>query len=412
MKVLLVSYLLDPRLGGGAAMAAARVGRGLAEQGVEVVGVTTHNNPQPTITNDNGLRVYAFRPRNLYWVADKSRQPTIKKIVWQLIDVWNPHVYRYLREIVRREKPDVVHVHKLRGLSPAVWSAVAAENGSLVQTCHDYEVISPEGTLESTVGHLARQGHWALRPYQTMRARLSNLVDVVTAPSRYTLDVITGAGFFSQAQRLVVPNSHGLEETELPAVAQTASRPIVSPAAPFRMLYLGRLESTKGIDILCRTVAQLVANLPQLRLDIAGSGSREATLRAEYATVPQICFHGHVSGVAKRELLTQTDVAVMPSVWQEVFGISIIEAFAQGKPVIASRVGGIPELVRDEVTGLLVTPGDAAALGAAIWGLATQPERLQAMSPACRLAAQAYTPTAVVAGYLAAYDALPGHGER
>ncbi len=405
MKVLLVSYLLDPRLGGGAATAAAHVVRGLAGQGVEVVTVTTHNDPRPTVTNDNKLRGYIFRPRNLYWVADKSRQPIIKKIVWQLLDVWNPHVYRTVREIVRREKPDVVHIHKLRGLSPAVWSAVAAESRPLVQTCHDYEAISPEGTLESTVGRLARQRHWMLRPYQAVRARLSNTVDVVTAPSHYTLDVITGAGFFGRARRLVVPNSHGLNEAELEAIRQPP-RLVAWPDSPLRLLYLGRLETNKGIDILCQAVAQLVADLPHLQLNVAGSGSREADLRAEYAALPQICFHGHVSGSAKQELLAQTDVVVMPSVWQEVFGISIIEAFAHGKPVIASRVGGIPEIVRDKVTGLLVTPGDSGELSVAIQNLAAQPERLQTMSPACRLAARAYTPHAVVAGYLAAYDSI------
>jgi glycosyltransferase involved in cell wall biosynthesis len=102
-------------------------------------------------------------------------------------------------------------------------------------------------------------------------------------------------------------------------------------------------------------------------------------------------------------LIARSDVLVMPSVWQEVFGISIIEAYAYGKPVIASCIGGIPELVREGETGLLVEPGNIKALQEAIRYMATTSGLAQAMSPACRKAARAYTLEAVTAAYLDAY---------
>lgn len=409
MKVLVVSYLLDPRLGGGAATTALRLCRGLARQGIEVVAVTTHDQSSLSITMQDGIKIYGFRPRNLYWVAEKNRQSLAKKVLWQLIDTWNPHVYRYLREVIRREAPDVVHVNKLRGLSPAVWAAAAAEGcRPIVQSCHDYEIISPEGSLESRVGRWALARHWSLRPYQALRARWSNMVDLVTAPSRYTLQTITDLGFFSGSRRLVVPNSHGFSREDLARLAQDRNGGQMG-STEFNLLYLGRLESLKGIDVLCEAFAGIAAELPCVQLDVAGNGSREAILRETYAGIPQIRFHGHVSGPAKDRLIADANMLVMPSVVREVFGISIVEAYAYGKPVIASRVGGMPELVREGETGLLVEPGNVVGLQQAIRQMAADPRRAEVMSPACREAAQQYTLEAVTDAYLEAYMA-DGHG--
>jgi len=403
MKVLVISYLLDPQIGGGAATSALRLCQGLVAQGVEVVAVATHDEPQPRTIDENGFRAHYFRPRNLYWVADKEQQALPKRAVWQLLDTWNPHAYRHLRQIIRRERPDVVHVHKLRGLSPAVWSAAADEGcHPIIQTCRDYEVISPEGQLESTVGRMALRRHWALRPYQAARAHWSRVVDVATAPSRFTLDIITGLGFFAEAEPLVVPNTHGYHAAELPR------RPVAAVAPTgntIRFLYLGRLETTKGIDLLLRAFSHIAATVPHAHLDIAGTGTRAEALREQYGPHPQIQFHGHLTGEEKDRIIAQADMLLMPSIYREVFGNSIIEAYAFGKPVLAARIGGMPELVRPGQTGALVEPDDADELARALCELAAAPERVRAMAAACVAAAQDYTLEAVTDGYLKAYKA-------
>lgn len=404
MKVLLVSFLLDPQLGGGASTSAVRLARGLVQQGVEVVAVTTHDEPEPHLTIEDGIKVYAFRPRNLYWIENKDKQPLWKKVIWQSIDIWNPSAYRYLRHVINAEKPDVIHIHKLRGLSPAVWSAAAAENcRPIVQTCRDYELISPEGTLSTRIGRLALQQHWSMRPYQALRRRMSNQVDVATAPSRFTLETITGVGFFSRAQQIVVPNTHGLTASELAAIAIRTPRHLQSTGG-LKLLYLGRLEPEKGIEILCRAFAGLADELPDLSLDIAGSGTQETALRASYTDMPRLCFHGHLAGVEKENLIAQADVLVMPSTYQEIFGNSIIETYAYGKPVIASRIGGMPELVEEGITGLLVEPNDVESLQGAIRQLYATPEAAVKMRSDCIRQAGYYTIEAVTTAYLAAYE--------
>lgn len=409
MKVMVVSYLLSPQLGGGAATSALRLCQGLRNRGIEVIAVTTQKEPQPRLSEEPGFRVYSFRPRNLYWVADKDSQPLPKKLVWQAIDTWNPDVYTTMRTLIRTEAPDVVHVHKLRGLSPAVWSAAAAEQRRpIVQTCRDYELISPEGTLESTVGDLALKRHWSLRPYQALRAQWSTQVDVVTAPSYFTLNTITGMGYFRDSAQLVVPNSHGLSIAELQARQQEPDKPSHSRSGEFRFLYLGRLETVKGIDLLCRAFSDMADEVPCARLDIAGSGSREQELRTTYSYENRIRFHGHVSGETKDRLVADADVLVMPSIVREVFGLSIVESYVYGKPVIAARIGGMPEVVREGETGLLFAPNDEKSLQETMLTFALDPARAHAMAPACLAAAHDYTLEAMTEGYLAAYEAGRG----
>ncbi len=173
----------------------------------------------------------------------------------------------------------------------------------------------------------------------------------------------------------------------------------------FRFLYLGRVESAKGIDVLLRAFAQVAAAVPHARLDVAGSGTRIDALRQAYSALPQVQFHGHVTGPAKAELITQADVLVMPSIVREVFGNSIIEAFAFGKPVLATRIGGMPELVHPGQTGLLVEPDDVDGLAQALCELAAAPEHVRDMAPACAAAAYDYTLETVTDRYLQAYEA-------
>lgn len=403
MKIAVVSYIFDPRVGGGATGSARYIAHGLAARGDEVVVITTARERRLRVEREGDITVYSFLPWNLYWVGDKDRQPMWKRVPWQLLDVWNPHAYRVVRGILQRERPDVVHVNKLRGLSPSVWAAARAEGIPVVHTCRDYELFSPEGTLESRVGAWAERGAWFLRPYQWLRARLSRGVSAATAPSRYTLDAHVRRGFFPRAIARVTPNTHGMTLAELERV-RAESR--AAEGAEVRILYLGRLERVKGVDLLCEAVVRRASECPNLRLDVAGWGTLEATLRREYGTHPQITFHGAVFGGDKAGLLAASDAVAVPSVWPEVFGSVAVEAYAYGKPVIAARAGGLAELVCEGETGWLVEPGDVGALGEAVARIAVNPAAARGLASACFEAARRYAAERVSGEYRALYETI------
>jgi glycogen synthase len=141
---------------------------------------------------------------------------------------------------------------------------------------------------------------------------------------------------------------------------------------PTGVLFLGRLHRQKGVDTLIRALPLLP---PEATVTLVGDGPERATLRrlasdlgvADRVTVTGFVPHGMVPG-----LLAGADVVVLPSRYEEL-GTALVEAMAAGRPVVASHVGGIPELVRDGVDGLLVPPDDAAALAKAVTRVLANP---------------------------------------
>lgn len=147
------------------------------------------------------------------------------------------------------------------------------------------------------------------------------------------------------------------------------------PAAagePDEVLFVGRLHRQKGVDTLVRAVPLLPAGC---RVTLAGDGPERGALRrlaAELGVADRVRVTGFLPHREVPGLLAAARVAVLPSRYEEL-GTALVEAMAAGRPVVASRVGGIPELVRDGVDGLLVPPGDPVALAAAIGRLLADP---------------------------------------
>jgi glycosyltransferase involved in cell wall biosynthesis len=151
-----------------------------------------------------------------------------------------------------------------------------------------------------------------------------------------------------------------------------------------RLLCLGRLIPIKGHAILLEALARARAEVPELALDIAGTGPLEQELRASAGE--GVRFLGHVSRPAGA--IEGALAVVVPSLG-EGFGMVALEAMERGRAVVASAVGGLPELVVDGETGLLVPPGDADALAAALVEVARSPERARALGAAGRARAVA-----------------------
>ena len=158
------------------------------------------------------------------------------------------------------------------------------------------------------------------------------------------------------------------------------------PGAP-RLAVIGRLVPIKGHDVLLRAVAAVRSDLPGITLEIAGDGPLEQELRSTAARLGLdgvASFLGRVAPAAP--VFERAEVVVVPS-FGEGFGMVALEAMERGRPVIASAVGGLPEIVEDGRTGLLVPVGDAEALARAIRELAGDPARAAATAAAGRLRA-------------------------
>lgn len=163
------------------------------------------------------------------------------------------------------------------------------------------------------------------------------------------------------------------------------TKPMHAADGVIEVLFLGVVGAPKGVYDLLPAFKDAVAKVPQLRLTIAGTGEieRATSLVKDLQIEAQVSFAGWVSGDKKTELLSRAQICVLPS-YNEGLPVCLLEAMSWQVPVISTRVGGIPDLVREGIDGRLVEPGDQVALSAAMVELAASSSRRDGMGVAAR----------------------------
>ena len=235
-------------------------------------------------------------------------------------------------------------------------------------TLHDYKVVCPAYTLFSggrpcercrggkfsraafrrcAKGSLGKSALLAAEAYlHGPVLRSYEKVDLFLSPSRFLLDKIREMGFARPAA--LVPN-----------VFFPGRFPPAGPALGRRIVFAGRLAREKGIATFLRAVRDIPSDVR-----IIGTGADEGEFRAIAAEAgsASIRFLGRLPFPKLLDEIRDSLFVVCPSEWYENLPYAVLEAFAMGKPVVAARIGGLPELVRDGETGLLFEPGDAGGM--------------------------------------------------
>jgi glycosyltransferase involved in cell wall biosynthesis len=319
-------------------------------------------------------------------VAGLARLPAAVRVLWY------PRAARLCARVLDDFRPDIVHVFNVyHQLSPSVLPPITRRRVPIVQTLNDYKLICPNYSLYTegapclrcrnrrylqAVRHRCLDGsrgwsalaalemtlHKALRVYERHVARF-------IAPSAYVEATVTAFG---------VPAS---QVVEIPYFLFPGDH-AVSPEDDGYCAYVGRLVPSKGLVTLLRAMREATA----VRLVIAGEGPQRPELERLTAAwgLTNVRFAGYLSGAALAATLAGARFTVVPSEWPEVFGQSITESFAAGKPVIGARIGGIPEVIEPEADGLLFTPGAASELAACLRQLWASPAAARRMGLAGR----------------------------
>ena len=350
MKVVVVSGIWPPDPGGPASHAPA-LADFLAQRGHGVEVVTTADS-EP-----------AARPYPVSWAARRSR-------------------LRHLRAamLVRRAaRPgDVVYATSM--IRRAAIGARLARRSLVVKLVSDevFERAAREGRYAGTLDAFQREGGGVrTRFLRATRNRALRSARHVFCPSAYLRDVALRWGLDPERVS-VLPNP----APQLPPMPSREELRNELGLAGNVVVFAGRLGPQKALGVLLRALVQL----PDVALAVAGDGPERASLEStarELALDGRVSFLGAVSREQVLRLFRAADASVLPSAWEN-FPHTVVEALAVGCPVIATAVGGVPEVVRDGENGLLVAPGDPAALGGAISRLfadAALRERLAAAAP-------------------------------
>lgn len=380
MKVLFLNLYDDPAVsGGGAEMTLHHLTQGLSRRGIEPVMVATGPEPGLSLNERNGVRIWRAGLRNLYWPQAKVKPHPLRRMAWHAFDSYNLAMQPLLRHVLQTERPDVVSAHNLPGWSAASWATIASLGIPSVQVLHDTYLICAKATMHTRQGNCAGQCT-SCRLLRLPHRSTSNRLSAVVGVSRFILDRHLGQGYFHDVpiQRVI----HNARDAQALGVNATVSR----VPGPLRIGYIGRLDSSKGIESLLHAFSQ--ANVSDAELWVAGTGNADYTqaLHGKWGS-KRIKFLGRST---QNEFYPQVDIVVVPSLWNDTFPGVVFESFAFGKPVIGSRRGGIPEMIKDGENGFLFDPNNAGELVAAIQRLAQDPTLRTRMGNAARVSSRLF----------------------
>lgn len=274
-----------------------------------------------------------------------------------------------IRRVIERQRPDVAHLHIYYGqLSASILGPLHDAGIPIVQTLHEFKTVCPMSSLYYQ-GQLceacAGKHFWRALTRRCNRGSLarSALTTVEVYLARWLgsidkLDHFIAVSDFLRDKVIAL----GLPADKVTTVHNFTDLTGIEPATtPGRyLLYFGRIERIKGIY----TLLDAMAPLTDIELLIVGDGNERQAVQDHITRqgLHHVRLLGFKSGVDLAELIRGSICTVTPSQWYETFGLTLVESFAHGRPVIASRIGGMTEVVSDGEDGFLVPPGDVDAL--------------------------------------------------
>jgi glycosyltransferase involved in cell wall biosynthesis len=388
MRVLHIVHQYPPEFVGGTELYTQTVARSLVARGhaVSVFAPSKHTRDPARLlvsTDEDGVRAHRVslgpRSANAVFFATFTQRTLSAAFA----------------AILQQDRPALIHLQHLMGLPARLIDQIGAARIPFIATLHDYWYVCANAQLLTNTRQeicagprwwvncgqcaLARAGHpdwlWlapAAAPLMGYRNRLLHRVltraACLIAPTEFVRETYRQLGAPTDRAQVI---SHGIE---LPSVL-----PPVVPRSTnaLRVAYIGGLAWQKGVHIAIEAVNGLPAHAVQLTIygDIAAFPKYVAELK-QLAQQSSIRFAGRLARSELWQVLRETDVVVVPSLWYETASLIVQEAFAAGVPVMASDLGALRERVRDNIDGLLVTPGDPAAWRAALQRCTDEPELL------------------------------------
>jgi glycosyltransferase involved in cell wall biosynthesis len=312
--------------------------------------------------------------------------PLAKKASLPARTIWSRETRRDLNAVLREHRPEVVHVHNTFPLlSASVLYACRDARVPVVATIHNYRLACANGTFyrDGAVCHDCAHGlptpavlHGCYRGSRAATAPVAlatglhrqawrSLVSAYIFISASQRDLLQGIGL---APGRVFVRYNFIPRRTTPQMARTPT-----------VVYAGRLDEAKGARLLMAGWDRYLADSgePGLKLAIAGAGPLEGEVAAWASAKPSVELKGQLGSEQCADLIAHARAVLLPSTWEETFGLVAVEAMAAGVPPIAAGHGSFAELIAPEVDGVLFSPGDPAALALAIADVERNPRQYE-----------------------------------
>ncbi|MBU0636889.1 MAG: glycosyltransferase [Patescibacteria group bacterium] len=346
MKVCLINNLYKPYNRGGTEVVVELIIQGLIKQDIEVVVISTRPFfvKTPLITD--------FKVKNYYlpsWCYNLSKLPIFIRLFWHLFDLFDFNIYCKVKNILKKEQPDVVITHNLKGLSYLLPKIIKKLKIKHLHYLHDIQLIHPSGLM--FYGQEQKNQKVLAKIYQAICQKLFNSPDIIISPSKWLLDYHKEQGFFLNSEKIVLANPMLIPTNFVKSAKSNI----------FQFFYVGQIEEHKGIIFLLKIFNELIKKTKQkIQLTVIGNGTKLAVVKKMISN-NCVSFLGRLDRKEVIKHLVQADCLIVPSFCYENSPTVIYEAFSLGLPVIASRIGGITELMKNSPE-MLFEPGNKKEL--------------------------------------------------
>jgi glycosyltransferase involved in cell wall biosynthesis len=349
----MVSSLWPPHVMGGAEIYAGRLAEHLRDRGHEV-DVLTHG---VTGRHHEAVKAWPYR------VDQFAGQPPWNHVAFRAVDIYNPQARRALHRLVTEPPADIVHSHSIAGLSTSVLAEAATSSAAHLHTLHDYWLLCRRTTLVRGSGAACTSVCGSCRAIGGIRQLLlrRHRPDMVIAPSHA---IAVRHQHLPWAAGRLVELPHPVERQE-----RTRMRPMVASGQSVTFGFAGQLTAAKGVPTLLRAFEPLAGE--GHTLVVAGRArDHDGVSVVGRGVVPL----GWLQGAELDAFYDSIDCLVVPSEWPENAPMVVNEARGRQIPVIASRIGGLPELIDSASQPLLFEAGDVDGLRNAMRRFADDPE--------------------------------------
>jgi len=333
-----------------------------------------------------------------YTVNNSEISGVVGKLITGINLVYSRLSKESVEEFITLKKPDIVHIHNFFPLlTPSIYDACIAVGVPVVQTLHNYRTICPGAFLmrngricEDCIGGSAYQSilHGCYRGSYIGTLAVARMVEGHRKRQTWNNKVARFIALTEFAKQKFI--QAGLPEGKIAVKANFIGSDVSKRKSPKSnkpyALFVGRLSKEKGIETLLMAWERI-----SLHLLLAGDGPLlNAVKSVEQQNVHSL---GHMLSDELQETMAQASFLVMPSEWYEGFPMVLVEAFENGIPVIASRLGGMAEIIEDGVTGLHFEAGNSVDLAEKVTWMHNNPEKCKEMGENARKVYQEkYTP--------------------
>ena len=348
MKIVLFNAFYYPHIGGGAEVVFKEQAEGLQKRGYDVIVVTTHGEGVVKEEYIGGVRVIRIPYSNLYWAYRVKNKPTLSKIRWHLKDTYNRSIKKHVDSILDREKPDLAICHNLCGLSISVWDSLKERNIKVIQEIHDQYMTCINSNAFN--GKYCETPCRLCKTFRLLHKSKSSMIDSVVGVSQFVLERFINLGYYKNAKRFVLHNARNF-----PIVTSESWQ----EGTPLKIGFIGNVSRVKGVDILVKAFMNTKLDSTLLIAGMASDLPFFEELKSYKEKNDRINIVGFMDS---QKFYQQVDVVVIPSVWPDTFPTVAFEACANNVPVICSRIGGLPEIIKENVNGKLFSPGSVEEL--------------------------------------------------